>query len=270
MYFYLFRILINNFTLYPIISQIFGFDINTYPIVIFFSSIICAFYFSKICLSKKLVLDFLSDYFILIVLVTFLFARLGGVFEAFSLYLSEPLRFFYIFDGRYNFFAGFIGFLFIFYLFSLIKKENFWNWMDALSQPFILFFIFNSVGEFFSGANYGTPSSFPWAVSFNIPEVRYTIPVHPVQLYEAGLLFLLMLSAHYIKTKSNHEGITAAYSFFGFFVIRSLLFFLRGAPDTTIYNIPFSLVASIFFSVIALIVLILKTHPNIHFVHHEH
>ena len=246
-----------------------GLTIYTYPLLILLGSMISSYYFSRIADQNKLTLDFLSDHFFLLTIVTFLFARLGGLIQNFSMLLENYWRFFYIFDGKYNFYTGIFGFIICFSIIAYFKKENVWKWMDTLALPFLLFFFFTAIGDFLAGNNYGMPSNLPWAVSFNIPEVRYTIPVHPVQIYEAILLLLLILFIQIIKRKNQYNGTIATYSLFGFFLIKTILHFLRGIPDVLVAGFSLSLFFSITFTTLSLIVLAIKIYPHMHFFTHE-
>jgi len=251
--------------LYPLLFYFYGFEIHTYPVIIFLALIISSYYFALTCFKRKLTLDFLSDHFLYIILGTFIFARVGGILESLSLYNQNPLRIIYIFDGAYNFYIAFFGFLITFFIITILKKESFWKWMDAIALPFLLFVFFLAIAEFLSGGNYGTPSGLPWAISFNIPEVRYTIPIHPVQMYEAIFLLLLFFIIRFMQNKSHHNGVISLYTAFGFFTIKVILSFFRGAPDLSIFNFRFSLVVSLILAIICFILIIIKTHNRVHY-----
>ena len=254
--------------MFPVLYSFYGFDLYSYTVVIFFGVILASFYFVNISVKKKLMLEFLNDYLWLIILVSVFFARIGGILEFFSIYKEDPVRIIYLFDGKYNLYGGIFGFLFIFYVLTWIKKENFWKWLDALSLPFLVIFIFKAMGEFFAGTHYGMPVNLPWAVSYNIPEVRYTIPVHPVQIYEAILLFLLIIYLRLFKGRKKIMFVSA-YAFSGFFLIQFCLSFLRGVPVKMIYGFKITFLLSGLASAVAMIILIIKTHPNINFFRHE-
>jgi phosphatidylglycerol:prolipoprotein diacylglycerol transferase len=69
--------------------------------------------------------------------------------------------------------------------------------LDALAAPIALAATLACVGAFAGGADYGAPTTLPWAVTFHS---RYAlmwfgtplnIPLHPVQLYEGAIELLL-------------------------------------------------------------------------------
>ena len=116
--------------MYPVLFQVFGFSIDSYPVVIFISIIASSTYLLYSSMQKKMPLEFLYDYFIIITLVTFSFARLGGIFENISFYTSDVKQIFNLIDGAYNLYSGLIGFFLIFGCLCSLKRQSFGQWLD--------------------------------------------------------------------------------------------------------------------------------------------
>jgi phosphatidylglycerol---prolipoprotein diacylglyceryl transferase len=129
--------------------------------------------------------------------------------------------------------------------------------LDAITSPLVLGYAFACLGAFASGADYGTPTTLPWAVTFHS---RYAlmwngtpqdIPLQPVQLYQAAFEFLLcgllywLLSRSARATRSSRpcaqQGeITGAWLFLG--GISHFLFeFVRGDRGTELFGGLFDL-----------------------------
>jgi len=255
--------------LFPVLFHFYGYEIHTYPILILIGFILSAYYFTGLCYKYKLMLKFINDYLIIITINTFLIGRIGGILESLNLYTQDPIRILNILDGNYCFFSAFIGCVLSIFIIALFKKENFWKWLDVLSESFLLLMVFVKTANFLSGKSYGSPSSLPWAISYNIPEVRYTIPVHPVQIYELILIVLLIFLIKYIYAKKKYNGVVASYAFLFYFVVTALMSMFKGAPELLLFKIPISIMFSVMFSAVFLIILIFRTHPNIHFLHHH-
>lgn len=255
--------------MYPILFQIYGFEFYTYPVVLFFGILISSYVFIRLCFAKKLMIDFFSDYLWFFSGVSFVFARIGGILESFNSYALEPMKVFNILDGSYNFYAGILGFFISFMLVSFLKKENFWKWMDNISLSFLIFTLFLFIAEFLAGKNYGLPSDLPWAIIFNIPEVRYTIPIHPVQLYKFFLVLFLLIFLYFYKQKRLYDGVIASYAFSGFFIIQAFLSFFHGNLEILFFDFRLSFLLSSLASLLFLVILIYRTHPNMHFFHIE-
>ncbi|MBT4937196.1 hypothetical protein HON22_04740 [Candidatus Peregrinibacteria bacterium] len=255
--------------MYPILFHIYGFEFYTYPIVIFIGILVSSYVFIRLCFSKKLMIDFFSDYLWLFAGSSFVFARIGGILETPYAYTLEPIKILNVLDGGYNFYAGILGFLVSFLLVSSLKKENFWKWMDTLSLSFLLFTLFLFIAEFLAGKNYGLPSDLPWAIVFNIPEVRYTIPIHPVQLYKLLLVSALLLFLYVHAKKRLYDGVISSYALFGFFLIQAVLSFFHGSLEMLFFDLRLSFLLSALASLLFLVILVYRTHPNMHFFHLE-
>lgn len=74
--------------------------------------------------------------------------------------------------------------------------------LDALAPALALAHGLGRIGCFFAGCCYGTACEAPWAVTFpsnEITDVPVGVPLHPTQLYEAGVelvLCVVLLVAH--------------------------------------------------------------------------
>ena len=258
------------FSMFPVLFHIYGFEIHTYPVFVLLGVLLSSWYIIRLCSQNRLMLQFINDNLFTFSFGVFAFSRIGGILESWSTYSQNPLLIFNIFDASYNFYAGVLGFILMVFLAAFRKKEAFWKWLDVLSRSFLLFFIILSLADFSAGKNYGIPTELPWAVSVSIPEVRYTIPVHPVQIYEFLLLTALFAFLTLKSRKKQYEGVITSYAFFGFFSIQAFIILFQGAPDFVIFGMKFGLLASLFAAGVFLVMLIIHTHPNKHWFHHDH
>jgi phosphatidylglycerol---prolipoprotein diacylglyceryl transferase len=114
--------------------------------------------------------------------------------------------------------------------------------LDALTPPLVLGYGFACIGAFASGADYGTPTTLPWAVHFHS---RYAllwngtpqdVPLHPVQLYQAAFEFALCGLLLFLLKKDHRNGeITGAWLFLG--GISHFVFeFFRGNRSTELFD----------------------------------
>jgi phosphatidylglycerol---prolipoprotein diacylglyceryl transferase len=103
------------------------------------------------------------------------------------------------------------------------------------------------VGCFLAGCCYGRETTLPVGVRFGegsiahyamvqmqaiAPEVNQTPPLHPTQLYEAGLCFLIGVALLvWYKTKRPAPGVTICAYFIAYSVVRFLLELLRNDPE---------------------------------------
>lgn len=89
------------------------------------------------------------------------------------------------------------------------------------------------IGCFLAGCCYGRPTTFPWGVRFTDPHALVApellgVPLHPTQLYEAGLNFALFLLLHFASKRPHKEGKILVEYVLCYAVMRFLIEFFRG------------------------------------------
>ncbi len=140
-------------------------------------------------------------------------------------------------------------------------------WADAISVPVLIAMMIGNVGAFLGGYGYGSPTDLPWGVTYSIDSVKYTVPVHPTQIY-ATLLIALLLIAHQQlqrkKTVFDEPGKAALFLAWGYSGIHFFLEFLRGDDTLLIFGIrtPMIIALMAFLSLGALLLKRLRTHPT--------
>jgi len=196
-----------------------------------------------------------STRFFLIALISarfvYFFSNTGAYFPRFD--LRTLISFVSIWDQGLSLWGGIFAFL-IALTWSLRKsEENIWRWYDALSVPALVGLAIGALGAFFGGSAYGTPTDLPWGVTYESQIVKYTVPIHPVQLYLIPLIGLLLWSKSYFKKHYSlfeQDGVTALYLATGFSLIYFILEFLRGDDTLLILGIRFPMILSAIFFLI--------------------
>ncbi|MCD5382678.1 prolipoprotein diacylglyceryl transferase [Candidatus Gracilibacteria bacterium] len=249
--------------MYPVLFQIGGFEFYSNAVILFFGIIFSSIFLMKNVKKYGLSINFLNDYFYILVISFFLFGRLGEVFLNFSMYLKEPLKILYFWDGNFSFFIGIIGVGLVFYILTFLKKENFLKWIDASFLPFLMGIMFISIADFMAGANYGLPTNGIFGIVFGSPDVKYTLPIHPVQLYEFFAVLMIFFIVKFFSKKKRFAGVLSSFGFFLFFVTEFVLEFFRANIDLMIFGFKFH---QILFGVLAffsLVFFIFKSHRNV-------
>ena len=137
--------------------------------------------------------------------------RIGYVlFYDFPRFLDDPLILFFIWKGGMSFHGGLLGVMMAMWLFARRQGQGFLKLMDFVAPLVPIGLGTGRLGNFINGELWGAPGSVPWAmrvpcdrfgelcdVKLRLPiGTEYTPPLHPSQLYEAGLeglaLFLLL------------------------------------------------------------------------------
>lgn len=135
----------------------------------------------------------------------FLGGRLLAVLVLYRVYLQDPLRFFVFWDGTFSFLGGCIGVAVVLFLATLRDRTTFLQWLDALVPAAMLGHALDWLGRFFGNLSYGKPTDVPWGMEVSSMAVRYTVPIHPVQLYAAFFFGLLTLLLLHIRKSPNHR-----------------------------------------------------------------
>jgi len=136
--------------------------------------------------------------------------RLGYMlFYAPAALLANPLSLFQVWDGGMSFHGGFLGVLTAMWLFGRRHGLGFWQLTDFIAPLVPLGLFAGRLGNFINGELWGGPagSDLPWAMQVRCSEfaslchdklglpagTALSPPLHPSQLYEAGLEGLAML-----------------------------------------------------------------------------
>lgn len=248
--------------MHPILFHFAGVEIQTYLITMFFWIILSWLYLERKIKNYKLSTNFINDYFTPLALIFFVTWRLWAVLLNLSIYKSNLISILYFWDLNFSFYIW-LSFLWLaFLLLCIAKKEKFSKWIDMLLAPFLVLILFLSIWEFANWFNYWNPSNLPFSVIFNIPEVRYIIPVHPVQLYEFVWAFLILLFALYFWRKKRIFWTIWFLWFSLFFTLELFLEFFRAKSDLLVYWIKFHIIFFWLLLAWCLIWLILKSHRD--------
>jgi phosphatidylglycerol:prolipoprotein diacylglycerol transferase len=143
-----------------------------------------------------------------IVLGALVGSRLLYVFLELPTFIKHPLKIFALWEGGLVFHGGLVmAFAVAFYY---MRRHNLpWRQsFDALAVGMPVGQVLGRVGCFMAGCCYGAPSHLPWAVTFTNPESLCPIrePLHPSQLYEAGLLLGVFGIIYYLRTRKRFNG----------------------------------------------------------------
>ncbi|PPR47679.1 MAG: Prolipoprotein diacylglyceryl transferase [Alphaproteobacteria bacterium MarineAlpha5_Bin9] len=186
-------------------------------------------------LSKPINSKFFDDLFIWSILGVIIGGRIGYIlFYQTNTILNNPIHIFYIWEGGMSFHGGLIGIIISIFIFSKIKKVNFFYLSDLISIAAPIGIFFGRIANFINVELYGRSTNFPFAIIY--PSIDGDTR-HPSQLYEAffeGLILFIILfitSKYFLKNKMYGVITSLFLIFYGIF--RFLLEFLR-EPDPQI------------------------------------
>jgi phosphatidylglycerol:prolipoprotein diacylglycerol transferase len=133
--------------------------------------------------------------------------RLLAVLLLHRVYTQDPMRMLIVWDGVFTVVGGCIGFGLVLLFFTWRQRGTFISWIDVLVPAATLLIAFDWLGRFFGALSYGKPTDVPWGVVLESMSVRYTVPIHPVQIYYAFWFFALTVFLLALRKKKHATGL---------------------------------------------------------------
>jgi phosphatidylglycerol:prolipoprotein diacylglycerol transferase len=150
-------------------------------------------------------------------------ARIGFVLVNLPYFIASPLEIIRIDHGGLGSHGAIITVMILGILWVKRFGFSYWQMADAIAPSISVAHIFVRSGNFMNGELYGTPTNLPWGVRFpGLPG-----PVHPVQLYEAGLSLLILPLVIKWSRSPRYHGYAFLRVIFAHSLIRFLLDFDR-------------------------------------------
>ncbi len=245
------------YLMYPILFQIGPFSLHSLWLCVTIAFVAGILVFAKTAKRQRLNLSVLFNHGTSIMLFTLIVSRF--VFYITNLQFFMPtfsmnglLRFFYIWDKGLSFWGALLGLLIIMAIFLTKKQEDLMKWLDAIIIPIGIGIIIANFGQFLDGQAYGSPTNMPWGITYESINVKYTVPIHPTQLYSMGLVggILYFLKKHRKYAFFEQDGNTALAAITVYSFTRFWLEFLRGDDAIELLGIRLT-------SIIALIIFLI-------------
>lgn len=181
-------------------------------------------FFIRLTQSANLSLQDLRSHATWFGLAFFLMGRVLSTIANYQGYLRDPLRVFIVWDGNFSFLGGAIGIALMLFWVSRNQRVTFLQWLDVLYPATTFGLAFDWIGMFAAAQSYGKPTNLPWAITVNAYNVRYAVPIHPIQLYYALFYFVLTFALLLIRRYSKRAG---AETLIGILLAATAVFFLE-------------------------------------------
>lgn len=187
--------------------------------------------------ARRLGLD--EDRFVNTILVTLVVSVIGAralyVIEHLAEFRSEWGSVLALWQGGLTLYGGIVAGTFA----GLVAARRFglprWLVADALTPSLALGLMFGRLGCFLNGCCYGHPTTLPWGVRFPHDSFAYLefgdTPVHPSQLYNAGLGLLLFAAVWAARRRVKVPG-TLFWSFLLAFAVLRIPIDMTRAYET--------------------------------------
>jgi len=196
--------------MHPELFKIGNFTIHTYGFMIMIGATLGFFYMSY-AVKKDLGIDRdkIQNLAILIILSAFIGGKL-------FFYLENPSYYFSSFENlKRNFRTGFVFYGSLLFAVPVViwyfRKEKWpvWPLMDRIAITACIIHGMGRLGCFFAGCCHGVPTDVPWGVTFTDGSSQaepLNTPLHPTQLYSAGLIFSILIILLMFKRHKRFEG----------------------------------------------------------------
>ena len=143
-------------------------------------------------------------------------------------FAGQPLLEIFKIRSGLVFYGGLIGASLGTILFARRHKLNLWRLADVMAPSIALGHAFGRLGCLMTGCCYGRPCQWPWGIQF--PEGHATAggKVHPTQIYEACLNFLLFMALSWFYPKKRFDGHIFAIYLIAYASFRAVVEMFRG------------------------------------------
>jgi prolipoprotein diacylglyceryltransferase len=183
-------------------------------------------FFFRLAQSAGLSLQPFKDHAVWYLVGAIVGGRFFAVVEQYRVYLrlDDPLRFLFLHDGNFSFLGMAVGIVIVLYITRRSSRTTFLQWLDVLLPATTFGLSFDWLGKFAAGQAYGRPTDMFWAVTYDAINVRYAVPIHPVQLYYALFFFFLTFLLLVVRKNARRAG---AETLVGIALAASMTFILE-------------------------------------------
>lgn len=188
--------------------QIGPFIIWTHLVFLLIAIWLSAEFFFRLAASAGLSLQPFRDHAPWYLVGAVLGGRFFAVVEQYRLYLrpDDPFRVFFLHDGNFSFLGMAAGIVVVLYVARRTSRTTFLQWLDVLLPATTFGLSFDWLGKFASGQAYGRPTDVLWGVTYDAINVRFAVPIHPVQLYYALFFFFLTFLLLIVRKHARRAG----------------------------------------------------------------
>ena len=228
----------------PIFFHIGSRPIHWYGVMMAAAFLSCMYIWSWLAEKDERPRDTGSTIAFWIMLTGILGARVGFILSEPGQFAENPLSMLYIWEGGLIFYGGLIGAALAITVVAKAGKHKLTSYYDLAIAAVPFGHALGRIGCFLNGCCWGSVTDAACAVSYPLGSAPHhahsqvpgllaegatgSAPVHPVQLYEAGLSLLLFAILVYLFPRRKKDGTILAIYAMGYGVIRFIMEFFRG------------------------------------------
>ncbi len=244
----------------PTLFELGPFTIYTLWVCVVIALLIGTLLILKKAKYQRMDIHFLLDHSLSLFIGAALFSRL--VFALTNWGYFGPPSFFgtiqqiiFFWQPGYSFWGAMLGFTLVFLIHCHRQEQDPLEWLEVAIKPLFIGIMIGNLGQFLDGQAYGKETILPWGITFESTNVKYTVPIHPTQLYSIIIILTILLTRQKVITKWPKLGEKYNWAIFALSVYafaRFLLEFIRGDDTFQIGPVRIGhLVALILFGIFA-------------------
>ena len=222
--------------MYPIAFQLGALTIRWYGVMAALGFLSAVFLLNKNRKFADLSKDQCSTMLLLALVFGILGARIFYVIQFFRYFQYDFVKVFRIDQGGLVFYGGFLLALGVVIAYTWKQKLDTVRVLDVLAPAMAIAHCFGRVGCFLNGCCFGRATDFWWGIAplpgSDLALRAGTMPLHPVQLLEAGENFLLCLLYCWMLRHTKRGTVMASFLIF-YGILRFFNEMLRG--DNVLY-----------------------------------
>jgi prolipoprotein diacylglyceryltransferase len=151
-----------------------------------------------------------------------------AVVSEYQTYLRNLWHIFVFWDGGFSFLGGALGIALVLFFATRAQRTTFLQWLDVLLPSVTFGLAFDWFGMFLGAQAYGKPTNVPWGIMLNGIDVKYSVPIHPVQLYYTIFYLALTFGLLLIRKHSKRAGAETLFGIVAASVAVFIFEFFRG------------------------------------------
>lgn len=178
--------------------------------------------------------DSVTNYVMLLTIAGIIGGKIVFFLESPATYLGHPAMMFRDFGSGFVFYGSFLFVLPVMYFYFKKNKWPMRRMIDNMAIVAIIVHGFGRIGCFLAGCCHGKITHSGIGVSFSSPvcaALPLNEPLHPTQLYEVGLLLIILGVIYLFRNKKQYDGQLFLIYAFMYAIGRLFIEYFRGDYD---------------------------------------
>jgi len=227
--------------MYPVLVQLGTFELRSYGIIVVLSFFLGLWLSTKEAKRKGLDPALIQDFAFYALLGGIIGARLYFViFSNPAYFLQNPWEIVAVWHGGIGIIGALLGGFLTALWYCRRKKLSFWRFADTLAPGVALGQAAGVIACLLNGDSYGKATDLAWAITYTDARAMapLNVPLHPVEIYEMAIYFLVFLLVWRTRKKYRSDGFAFLTYLAGYGAARFSVEFFRGNPATFAWDIP--------------------------------